>query len=47
MEKLKGVPLESQGISLPRDFPYEGEWLLNDRISYTVLMLRAIRALLS
>ena len=32
MEKLKGVPLESQGISLPRDFPYEGEWLLKDKI---------------
>jgi hypothetical protein len=32
VELLKGIPLAGQGTPLPADFPYSGEWLLENRI---------------
>jgi hypothetical protein len=32
MDTLKGMPLKGQGKPLPPDFPYQGEWLLENRI---------------
>ena len=32
MNGLKGIPLTGQGKPLPEDFPYKGEWLLENRI---------------
>jgi hypothetical protein len=32
MSPLKGISLSGQGKSLPPDFPYKGEWLLENRI---------------
>jgi hypothetical protein len=32
MDELKGIPLRGQGTPLPADFPYKGEWLLENRI---------------
>lgn len=32
MNALKGLPLNGQGKSLPDDFPYKGEWLLEGRM---------------
>ena len=32
MTELTGIPLSGQGKPLPSDFPYKGEWLLENRI---------------